>query len=271
MSNRAATERPRWPAASWREWSLGAGAVVAVVALVPPLSDVARRAEYAAALQFSLLAIVLPALVAVGAPWRLVGLAGGAGPDGHPRLLDRVADRRRRHRELPRSLAFIACDLAVVVAWHSPGAVDAVARHAWLAPFEGVCLLVFGVGLWLEIVSSPPLDPRSGPLRRAVLSAFAMWSFWIIAYQLGLSNDDIYRTFHHVVGNLSSGADQQIASAVLWFVASVTFVPVIFWNALAWLKSEEDPDIELQALTRSERRRGIPPVTGQQGGTAPVS
>jgi len=173
-----------------------------------------------------------------------------------------MADRRLRHRELPWSLAFIACDLCVVVAWHVPGVVAAVAHHGWLAPLEGASLLIFGVGLWLEVTTSPPLAPRSGYLRRAVLAAFGMWAFWSLAYMVGLSNHDFYRNFHHVAGGLSAAADQQIASAVLWFFAAVAFVPVIFWNALLWLKTDEDPDTELLALARAERRRGMPPVGG---------
>jgi hypothetical protein len=55
----------------------------------------------------------------------------------------------------------------------------------------------------------------------------------------------------------------------LWFVAAAAFVPVIFWNAMMWLRTDEDPDAELLALERAERRRGTPPLTGRQdGGTA---
>ena len=137
-----------------------------------------------------------------------------------------------------------------------------------MVPLEGVSLLVFGLGLWLELTTSPPLVPRSGYLRRAVLAAFVMWAFWILAYVVGLSNHDFYRNFPHVAGGLSAAADQQIASAVVWFVAAASFVPVIFWNALMWLKTDEDPDTELLALARAERRRGVPPVTGSPGGAA---
>ena len=266
MSSGAATGRPREQAARWRLWCLvGAGAVV-LVALVPPLSRLARDSEYGAAIQFSLLAIVLPALVTVGAPWRLLGLAGNGSPDKPPRIVDRMADHRRRHRELPWSLAFIAADLGVVVAWHVPGPVAAVSQHGWLVPLEGATLLVFGLGLWLELVTSTPLVPRSGYLRRAVLAAFAMWAFWILAYVVGLSNHDFYRSFHHVGGGLSAAADQQIGSAVLWFFAAAAFVPLIFWNALLWLKTDQDPDTELLALARAERRRGMPPASGSGGG-----
>ena len=128
---------------------------------------------------------------------------------------------------------------------------------------EAVALLAFGLGLWLELVASPPLVPRSGYLRRAVLAALAMWTFWILAYVTGLSNHDFYPSFAHVSGSLSAAADQQVASAILWFVAAASFAPVIFWNALLWLRTDEDPDAELLALERAERRRGTPPPTGR--------
>ena len=244
--------------------------VVLVVALVPPLSGAARRTEYAQALQFSLLAIVVPALVTAGAPWRRLRLAGRGAPDPPLRAVDRLAEHRRRHRELPRSLAFIAVDVAVIIAWHTPAGVAAVARHGWLRPVEAVTLLVFGVGLWLELVRSPPLAPRSGHLRRAVLAALVTWALWILAYVAGMSNHEFYPNFHHDPGGLSAAADQQIASAVLWLVSALTFVPVIFWNALMWLKTEDDPDTELMDLLRAERRRGTPPLTGGGDGRMPT-
>ncbi len=275
MSGGAAAGRPPDRADSWRPWCLAAAALVALGALVPPVFTAARDADYAAALQFALLAIVVPALVTVGAPWRSQRLSGStagtslASSDSPERLVDRVAEGRRRHRDLPRSLAFIALDLAVVVAWHSPAAVGAVARHGWPALLEAITLLVFGVGLWLELVRSPPFMPRSGHLRRAVLAAIVMWAFWILAYILGLSNHAFYPNFTHVPGGLSAAADQQIASAVSWFIATVAFVPVIFWNAVMWLKTEDDPDTELMALIRAERRRGTPLGGGGDGTPSP--
>jgi cytochrome c oxidase assembly factor CtaG len=268
MTDGAAGERPHELTAPWRRWCLLGAVVVALACLVPPLSGTARRFEYGEALQFSLLALVVPVLVAIGAPWRRLGLAG-SGDSGPPRLADRVADRRLRNRELPWSLAFIAADLAAVVAWHAPKAVAGVAEHGWLIPLQGLSLLVFGLGLWLELVASPPLVPRSGYLRRAVLAAFAMWTFWILAYVLGLSNHAFYGNFAHVPGGLSAAADQQVATAVLWFVAAASFVPLIFWNAMMWLRTDADPDAELLALARADRRRGTQPLTGSQDSGAP--
>ena len=180
MTGGTASVRSRDQAARGRVWCLPAAGIVAIVALLPPLSATARHAEYGAALQFSLLAIVVPALVTVGAPWRLLRLADNGSGDRRQGIVDRVADRRRRHRELIWSLAFIAGDLCVVVAWRAPGVVTAVAEHGWLMPLEGASLIVFGLGLWLELATSPPLAPRSGYLRRAVLAALVMWAFWIL-------------------------------------------------------------------------------------------
>jgi len=270
MSEGAAQGRPRRLPSTWRTLCLVVAVVVAVLALVPPLATQARRTEYAAALQFSLLAIALPALVALGAPWRLLRLASTDARGERPRPADRLADRRRRHRELPWSLAFLAADLAVAIAWHAPGPVSTLGSHGWLAVLEAVALLAFGLGLWLELVSSPPLEPRSGHLRRVVLAAVSMWAFWILAYVTGLSNHGFYHNFHHAAGGLSAAADQQISSVVLWFVAAAAFIPVIFWNALTWLQSEEDPDTELQTLARAERRRGTAPSPPKRGGATPM-
>jgi len=176
-----------------------------------------------------------------------------------------MADRRTRHPELVRTTGFVVLDLLAVVAWRTPAAVAAVARDGWLAPVEAVTLIAFGTGLWLELVESPPLVPRSGPLRRAVLAAVTMWVFWVDAYVVGLSSPVWYRNFHHVAGHgLSAAADQQIAAALFWFVAAVMFVPVVLWSALQWIRSEEDPDSELYRLTKTERRSSASPRPGSR-------
>jgi cytochrome c oxidase assembly factor CtaG len=268
VSAGAASLRPRTGVPGWRAWCLGGAVVVTLLALLPPLSTAARRDEFAAALQFSLLAIALPAAVALGAPWRLFGLAAGTGTGATPGMADRIADRRKRHRELAWSLVLVGCDIGAAIAWHTPGAVAALTRQGWLVAVEAASLLVFGLGLWFELVESPPLTPRSGHLRRAVLAAAAMWSFWILAYVAGLSNHGFYRNFHHLAGGLSGAADQEIASALLWFVAAAAFMPVIFWNAFRWIQTDDDPDAELLALARADRRRGLPPMASGSGGPA---
>ena len=263
MTEGAAGERPYELTARWRDWCLVGAALVAIACLLPPLSGAARRYEYGEALQFSLFAIAIPLLVAIGAPWRHLGLARASDVET-PRLVDRIADRRLRHRELPWSLAFIAADLGAVVAWHAPGAVAAVSQHGWLCRREAVTLLGF----------------RPGPLARARGLAASGAALGLPAQggpgRIGhvdvldprLRHSDCptmpsTRTSPMFRVSLSAAADQQVASAILWFVAAASFAPVIFWNALLWLRTDEDPDAELLALERAERRRGTPPPTGR--------
>jgi cytochrome c oxidase assembly factor CtaG len=238
--------------------------LILVGALVPPLSTVARRVEVLEALQFALLAIVVPALVVLGAPWRLVGLAarnaGGTDSEGvavleQPGVADRAAAARRRHPELARGMAYLGLDVALVVAWRIPASVDALARHGWLSLLEAVSLVTPGVGLWLELVESPPFAPRLARPKRIALAAVAMWTIWVTAYLVGLSHASVYRSYAHVVGrDLSVSADQALTTGILWLTSLCAFVPVIFANLVAWLRSDEDPDDALYRLVRDRRR-----------------
>ena len=248
--------------------------VVAVVALVPPLATAARRTEYAGRT-----AVLAPRHRRPGAgrarrPVAPARAGGRRRAGGDPaRIADRVADRRRRHRELPWSLAFIACDLGVAVAWHTPGAVARRGRAtagSW--PSEAASLLVFGLGSLARAggvatarapLGAPPAC-RAGRLRHVGLLDPRLRDRPVQPRLLP-------QLLTTLAGGLSAAADQQIASAVLWFVAAAAFVPVIFWNALTWLQTEEDPDTELLALARAERRRGTPPLEpdGQAAAPAP--
>ena len=246
-----------------------AGAVVLLVAcVIPPLATEARRYEFVEAIQFSLLAVVIPALAVMGAPWLRLGLASRsdwslAAPDvstgsgAHLRPVDRWARGRRRHPEVVRTAGIFALYLAGIVLWRIPPVVDALARHPWLVAVEAGALVVVGMGLWLELVESPPLTPRLARPHRVALAAVSMWAIWILAYLVGLAHGSWYHAYvHHPGVGLSVSADQQLTTGMMWFVSGCAFIPVVFWNLVQWLQSEEDPDEEFHRLVRQERIRG---------------
>jgi cytochrome c oxidase assembly factor CtaG len=212
------------------------------------------------------MAVVVPALVVMGAPWRLVGLASAptsppdddvdpALTDGRP--VDRLARGRRRHPEVLRSVGFAVVFLAGAVAWRVPPSVNALAHHRWLVVVEAVTLVPAGMGLWLELVESPPLTPRLSRPHRVALAAVCMWTIWVLAYLVGLSHASWYHAYaHHPGAGLSLSADQQLTTGVMWFISGCAFVPVVFWNLIRWLQSEEDPDQEMHRMLRQERIRG---------------
>ena len=68
---------------------LALGLALGVAVCCPPLATLARRSEVADAVQFGVLALAVPSLVALGAPWWL-GLDGWR---GRRASFARVADR----------------------------------------------------------------------------------------------------------------------------------------------------------------------------------
>jgi len=240
-----------------------------VLAVVPPLATYARRFEFVEALQFCLIAITVPVFVACGAPWARLRLAAAEPPaigeDGDVsaptdlRPVERLAAGRRRHPEPWRAVVVGTVYLAAVVLWRIPLTVDALARHPWLVVVEAVVLVPLGVVMWLELVESPPLLPRLTRPHRVAMAAIVMWVIWVLAYLVGLAHGAWYHGFDHTVATgISVSADQELTSGVMWAMSGAAFVPVVFWNLIFWLQSEEDPDDELYRLVRQERNRGLP-------------
>jgi cytochrome c oxidase assembly factor CtaG len=217
--------------------------------------------------------LVVPVLAASGAPWRRLGLAATKSPiigdDGDVVAaggllpVDRLA-LGRLHRPDPwRATAAAGLYLGVVVLWRIPLTVDALARHPWLVLVEAAVLVPVAVVLWLELVESPPLTPRLTRPHRVAMAAVVMWVMWVLAYLVGLAHGAWYHGFDHTVATgISVSADQQLTTGVVWAISGCAFVPVVFWNLIFWLQSEEDPDDELHRLIRQQHIRGRPADQG---------
>lgn len=152
--------------------------------------------------------------------------------------------------------------MTLVLLARTPAVVDAIAEHSWLALVEAAVLIAGGLAFWLEIVESPPLRPRLSRPKRIALAAVAMWTVWVSAYIMGLSHGSVYSHYHQLAGGLSVAADQELATFVLWFIAAAAFVPIVFWNLVAWLRADEDPDDSLQRIVRESHRRTWGPAPG---------
>ncbi len=236
-------------------------AVLCVVGvLVPPLGSAVSRYGWAESVQFIVLAAVAPALLVVGAPWRLRARPPGTG------LPDRVARSRSRRSRPLASWGFLIAFLLAVIVWRLPPVVDALARHPLLALLELATLFPAGCALYLELVASPPLVPRIVKPLRALFAALSMWAIWVLAYIMGFSSAGWFSVYaHHGGPALSPAADQQVATGILWAVPAFCFMPVIFFSMISWLNDSSDPDDELRALSRpgrSGKRLGPQPPRG---------
>jgi len=228
------------------------GLVAGGVVVVPPLAASAHRYDWAEALQFMVLALVAPGLVVAGAPWELLGL----GP-----VAEKLAAARRRHHERVRTVAVAVPALACMVAWRTPAAVNALRAGGWLLALEVLSLGIAGAALWLECISSGALVPRGPRPERIAVAAVSMWTIWVLAYLLAMSDAGWYRSYRHVPGHgLSLAIDQQAASGLMWALATACFAPLIFWHLVQWLHADEDADHELDRMVREEHRRALPPA-----------
>lgn len=231
-----------------RPWLAPLGLVLGAAVLVPPAGTAARHYVFAQAAQFALLAFVVPALVVLGAPWRRIAPAG---------LADRVATRRS-HSPGARAWLTVAAFVAVALAWRLPAAVNALVSYPPLTVAEAVTLLAAGCALWLELVESPPLLPRTSRPQRAACATLPMWIIWASAYIMGFSGAAWFTAITHPAGHgLSTVADQEIAAALLWAIAGLCFVPVVYVSLMVWLRDSADPDDELRAAG-TRRRSGVP-------------
>jgi cytochrome c oxidase assembly factor CtaG len=246
---------PRWRAVAHPALAglAPAGLALMAVAVLPPVDTLARRYLFVESVQFCILALAGPALIVIGAPWRVLRLsrgpegesAGRPGPTGtRPGLADRLAAGRQRQSSFVRAVGFLAWWVGVCLCWRLWPVLDAVARHPALSLAELVTLSPAGVGLWLELVNSPPLTPRLSRPRRAAIAALAMWSMWVIAYVLGFAHGPVVHDYDGAGSSLSVVADQELAAFVLWLAAACCFVPVILAALLTWLRDGADPGEE---------------------------
>jgi cytochrome c oxidase assembly factor CtaG len=241
-----------------------AGLLLWLAFLVPPVSLWSLRYEYAQAIQYCAFAVLAPALMVAGAPWKLLGLAsrephvvdadGKVVSPSRPRFIDRWSIVRSSRSGQQRAYVLVIVFSLMTIFWRVSPVVNALVRHPWLVVVESLALTSVGVLLWLDLIESPPVTPCTPRPYRIGMATTSMWVVWVLAYLLGQSNDSWYRAFHHVAGHgVSLSADQQLISGSLWLLTAGAFLPVIFWNLVHWLQAEEDPNDELIRLIRQDK------------------
>ena len=235
------------------------GIVVVVAAFVPPVWGWSLRYGFVQSLQFCIFAFVAPALLATGAPWcGIHPIHSVATLESQPAWFRRWNSRRVREKAQSRALGAATATIVLTLFWRVAPIVNALVHHPWLVPIEAVSVFVPSLLLMVELVQSPPLLPGISRPYRIGVSAIVMWTAWVLAYMAGMGHDSWYTAFHHTAGHgISASADQQFSSGFVWLLTASVFMPIIFWNLMHWLQSEEDPNEEIIKLFRQEREHGF--------------
>jgi cytochrome c oxidase assembly factor CtaG len=230
-----------------RPWLAAAGLALIVVCLVPPLDVLARRYLFVESIQFCVFALAAPALIALGAPWRLLpGEPGKPGEPGGParpapRLAPLPAGAGRHWTSFVVTLGCLIAWVVLCVFWWLPSVLDGLARHPALVLPEALTLGAAGLGLWVGLVPAQPSAVRRPRPERALVAALAMWSLWAIAYILGFAHDAVVHAYDPAGSHLGPVADQEIAAFLLWAAAGLAFTPVVFTVAMRWLRDGSEP------------------------------
>ncbi|HEV8278121.1 MAG TPA: cytochrome c oxidase assembly protein [Streptosporangiaceae bacterium] len=255
--------RPRPRAQTARAVACQAGLLLALLAVVSPMGYWSYRFVWARNLQDVILAIVAPALIVLGAPWRplrqglvlggrlsrpdqrTAGAAAGDQSVGDEPAGDESAGDEPAGRTWPPGWRAVPILVTVVFCaiwwlWHLPAPFDAALRSSALYAVEVVSYLTAGILLWLQLIESPPLRPQLAPLRRVVLVLAVATSGTVLGlirvYSAGLVYPAYLGFRHHV---LSVVADQQVGGAVLWVIPLVPLSVLAVALAIRWLQDEE--------------------------------
>jgi Cytochrome c oxidase caa3 assembly factor (Caa3_CtaG) len=210
-----------------RPWLAAVAVLVAVSAVLPPAGTYARHYAFVQALQFTVFAVLTPALLTLGMPSRYAVTRHLTGEHACGTL---PPARAAGWRLVPF--------MALVIIWRLPAVLDAVARYPVLSAAELVTLVAGGLGVWLAIAGVTAPKPLPRPLR-AAMAAVAMWTIWIIAYVTGMSSLALIPRSGPAAEILGSAVDRQLATAVLWAVPAICFAPVVYYMLITWL-SERD-------------------------------
>ena len=247
LGMRGGATGPGQPGRRARAAAYQAGLLLALLAVVSPLGYWSYRFIWARNLQDVILAIVAPALIVLGAPWRPLGrglrLDGRLPRPDQPAAGDDGDDAARRDRPpgwRPRPVVVTVAFCAIWWAWHLPALFDAALSRPAVYALEVASYLTVGVLLWLQLVDSPPLRPQLSPLRRVGLLLGVAASGTVLGLIRVYSSGLVYPAYlgfrHHV---LSVVSDQQVGGAVLWVIPLVPFSIVAVALAVGWLAEDE--------------------------------
>jgi putative membrane protein len=240
----------------WRAQAFYAGLLALVLALEPPLDDLANKLFWMHMVQHALLQLVAPPLIVLGAPWlpvwRMFPLVG----------------RRRLANWLVRSrgaspLRLVARTLGHPgVAWalfvgaisfsHLPWVFDLALRDP--AFHEGEHALFVGLGLlfWSRAPDSPPAHARLGARGAAVFFLGAIVAESLLALAIMGAHSPLYGPYAALQPRpegLSALADQQYGGAFMLEPGSLPLLIALLWSVRRWTGERRAGDLEGVALS----------------------
>jgi len=234
------------------------GLAAIVLALQPPLDDLADDYLWAHMLQHLLLMVVAAPLLVLAAPWLRLWRSL---PLSWRRVTARellgsawAAPIRATATRLGSPVWAWALFNLDLVLWHLPGSYDLALRVQAVHDLEHASFLGLGLLYWAQVIDSPPFRTRLDDLRRVAYLVTGMIPGWGLAIVLAFSTVPVYAAYAIGHGGLSALADQQIAAGLMWMPGSIPASVAVFWCLYRWLAADAG---EGGAAVGHERRRHL--------------
>src|SRR3954449_4445666 len=219
--------------------SFATGLLLVVVALSPPVDDladellVAHMAQHLVLADLAALAIVL----------------GLTGPLIAPVLRIRFFDRARVLAHPVVAAALWAFDLYL---WHTPFLYQAALRHDAVHALEHACFLFFGILLWMPLFGPLPKPAWFGNAARLVYIVVVRLTGTVLANVL-LWDTVVLYPFYNGGHGISAASDQSAAGAVMMVEESILTIALFGW---LFIRSARESD-ERQELLELAEARGV--------------
>jgi len=228
------------------------GLLVVTLALAGPLGYASTVFIWVRALQTLLLAVAGPGLIVLGAPWLAFGQLLRVRPGGAAETGTNPVPFW-----LSRPVVAVALFNVVVVGWQVPALADAARANGALALAEHASCVAVGLLLWLQLISSRPMNAPATPLRRVgmLVGTAVVWT--VLGMVLVFGNSVLYPGYatsaHHVMTVLD---DQQLSGAVLWMGILPAAIVAGVALLMQWLDNEESADLSAGLDRLLAQRRG---------------
>lgn len=232
------------------------GLAMLVLTVVSPLDYWASSYFFVHMLEHIFLALFVPALIVIGAPWIPLLFALPVGPRRRVGkffyLNSKVGWLRAIGRFFRNPWFALISFNGVMLLWHNPTMFELSERnqlvHVWLMHGS---FIVTGTLFWLQIIPSYPLKPMKGPVWQAgsVLSSNIVMTMLAISMSI-LTKVSWYPSYSNIPGvTLSPFADQQIGAAILWVCGDFWAGPALALVIRRAVRSEDSVGDLIDRLT----------------------